>query len=109
MLTVNKTRNGQLDQYAGNMQDLRSASLPDVIQQQQSGLKQTKNGLGGELRLFKCLTCGKDFKQKSTLLQHERIHTDSRPYGAALTHDHDGVSSELQAKNVTGVMCKKSV
>lgn len=34
-----------------------------------------------ELRLFKCLTCGKDFKQKSTLLQHERIHTDSRPYG----------------------------
>lgn len=63
------------------MQDLRSASLPDVIQQQQAGLKQTKNGLGGELRLFKCLTCGKDFKQKSTLLQHERIHTDSRPYG----------------------------
>lgn len=33
-----------------------------------------------DLRLFKCLTCGKDFKQKSTLLQHERIHTDSRPY-----------------------------
>lgn len=27
--------NGQLDQYASNMQDLRSASLPDVIQQQQ--------------------------------------------------------------------------
>ncbi|XP_063920851.1 zinc finger protein 502 isoform X2 [Zophobas morio] len=73
--------NGQLDQYPGNMQDLRSASLPDVIQQQQSNLKPNKNGLGGELRLFKCLTCGKDFKQKSTLLQHERIHTDSRPYG----------------------------
>lgn len=36
---------------------------------------------GSDLRLFKCLTCGKDFKQKSTLLQHERIHTDSRPYG----------------------------
>ncbi|EEZ99839.2 Zinc finger protein 470-like Protein [Tribolium castaneum] len=75
-------RNGQLDQYSGTMQDLRSASLPDVIQQQQQqSLKQSKNGLGGELRLFKCLTCGKDFKQKSTLLQHERIHTDSRPYG----------------------------
>lgn len=73
--------NGQLDQYASNMQDLRSASLPDVIQQQQNGMKQNKNSLGGELRLFKCLTCGKDFKQKSTLLQHERIHTDSRPYG----------------------------
>lgn len=36
-----------------------------------------------DLRLFKCLTCGKDFKQKSTLLQHERIHTDSRPYGCS--------------------------
>ncbi|XP_071057416.1 zinc finger protein 90 isoform X2 [Onthophagus taurus] len=70
----------QLDQYTNNMQDLRAAALPDVIQQQQNGLKQGK-GLGGELRLFKCLTCGKDFKQKSTLLQHERIHTDSRPYG----------------------------
>ncbi|KAL9906250.1 myeloid zinc finger 1 isoform X2 [Glossina fuscipes] len=33
-----------------------------------------------DLRLFKCLTCGKDFKQKSTLLQHDRIHTDARPY-----------------------------
>ncbi|XP_019760763.1 zinc finger protein 768 isoform X6 [Dendroctonus ponderosae] len=71
---------GQLDQYS-NMQDLRSASLPDVIQQQQANLKKASNGLNGELRLFKCLTCGKDFKQKSTLLQHERIHTDSRPYG----------------------------
>ncbi|CAH0546610.1 unnamed protein product [Brassicogethes aeneus] len=69
-----------LDQY--NMQDLRSATLPDVIQQhQQGGMKKHQNGLSGELRLFKCLTCGKDFKQKSTLLQHERIHTDSRPYG----------------------------
>lgn len=73
--------NGQLDHYASNMQDLRSAALPDVIQQQQAGLKKNTNGLSGELRLFKCLTCGKDFKQKSTLLQHERIHTDSRPYG----------------------------
>ncbi|XP_059475278.1 endothelial zinc finger protein induced by tumor necrosis factor alpha-like isoform X2 [Neocloeon triangulifer] len=36
---------------------------------------------GSELRLFKCQACGKDFKQKSTLLQHERIHTDARPYG----------------------------
>ncbi|XP_065161014.1 myeloid zinc finger 1-like isoform X1 [Atheta coriaria] len=82
----------QLDQY-NNMQDIRSAaaaaaaaaSLPDVIQQQQqqqqNGMKNSSKGLGNELRLFKCLTCGKDFKQKSTLLQHERIHTDSRPYG----------------------------
>lgn len=74
--------NGQLDQYANQMQDLRAASLPDVIQNQHGvGMKKNPNGLSGELRLFKCLTCGKDFKQKSTLLQHERIHTDSRPYG----------------------------
>ncbi|CAB3376125.1 Hypothetical predicted protein [Cloeon dipterum] len=38
-------------------------------------------GVKSELRLFKCQVCGKDFKQKSTLLQHERIHTDARPYG----------------------------
>lgn len=41
----------------------------------------TAKSKNSDLRLFKCLTCGKDFKQKSTLLQHERIHTDSRPYG----------------------------
>ncbi|KFB40597.1 AGAP011544-PA-like protein [Anopheles sinensis] len=41
----------------------------------------SKSSKNSDLRLFKCLTCGKDFKQKSTLLQHERIHTDSRPYG----------------------------
>lgn len=35
------------------------------------------------LRLFKCTTCGKDFKQKVALQQHERIHTDSRPYGCS--------------------------
>ncbi|XP_074038137.1 zinc finger protein jim isoform X1 [Leptinotarsa decemlineata] len=73
--------NNQLDQYSSNMQDLRAAALPDVIQQQHAGMKKHTNGMSGELRLFKCLTCGKDFKQKSTLLQHERIHTDSRPYG----------------------------
>jgi myeloid zinc finger protein 1 len=46
-------------------------------QQQQAANKAAKS----ELRLFKCQVCGKDFKQKSTLLQHERIHTDARPYG----------------------------
>ncbi|XP_032309557.1 zinc finger protein 768 isoform X3 [Drosophila ananassae] len=39
-----------------------------------------KNKPHSDLRLFKCLTCGKDFKQKSTLLQHDRIHTDARPF-----------------------------
>lgn len=66
---VNFFKGGQLDQYTSNMQDLRSAALPDVIQQQQANLKKSASGLSGELRLFKCLTCGKDFKQKSTLLQ----------------------------------------
>ncbi|KAL5291851.1 jim family protein [Megaselia abdita] len=42
--------------------------------------KSHNNHSGSDLRLFKCLTCGKDFKQKSTLLQHDRIHTDARPF-----------------------------
>lgn len=66
----------------GSVPDLRS-TLPDIVSQGQDGsvTKQRKPNPNGDLRLFKCLTCGKDFKQKSTLLQHERIHTDSRPYG----------------------------
>lgn len=32
-------------------------------------------------RQFPCPTCGKDFKQKSTMLQHKRIHNDARPFG----------------------------
>lgn len=66
---------GPLDQYA--TPELRH--LPDIVQPEQP--KPRKHNPNAELRLFKCLTCGKDFKQKSTLLQHERIHTDSRPYG----------------------------
>lgn len=66
---------GPLDQYA--TPDLRH--LPDIVQPEPP--KPRKHNPNSELRLFKCLTCGKDFKQKSTLLQHERIHTDSRPYG----------------------------
>lgn len=46
MLTSLGPDAGQLDQYASNMQDLRSASLPDIIQQQQAALKQNKNSLG---------------------------------------------------------------
>ncbi|XP_045464954.1 zinc finger protein 250-like isoform X1 [Harmonia axyridis] len=71
--------NGHLDQFSQSMPDLRSVPLPEVGDQQHS-MKPQKS-MSAELRLFKCLTCGKDFKQKSTLLQHERIHTDSRPYG----------------------------
>ncbi|KAL0822282.1 hypothetical protein ABMA28_004395 [Loxostege sticticalis] len=66
---------GPLDQYT--TPELRH--LPDIVQPEPP--KPRKHNPNSELRLFKCLTCGKDFKQKSTLLQHERIHTDSRPYG----------------------------
>lgn len=64
-----------LDQY----------SIPDILpgqnMHQTSPSPASMKSKGSDLRLFKCLTCGKDFKQKSTLLQHERIHSDSRPYG----------------------------
>ncbi|KAI4498150.1 hypothetical protein M0802_006636 [Mischocyttarus mexicanus] len=64
-------------QYASPGAPNMATGLPDIVQQ--SG--KSSKGANSDLRLFKCLTCGKDFKQKSTLLQHERIHTDSRPYG----------------------------
>ncbi|XP_055630809.1 endothelial zinc finger protein induced by tumor necrosis factor alpha-like isoform X2 [Toxorhynchites rutilus septentrionalis] len=63
---------------------LEQYAVPDLIHGNQihhTPSNGTHKSKGSELRLFKCLTCGKDFKQKSTLLQHERIHTDSRPYG----------------------------
>ncbi|KXJ77881.1 hypothetical protein RP20_CCG006259 [Aedes albopictus] len=64
---------------------LEQYAMPDLIHGGNQAHHGTTNGVhkskGSDLRLFKCLTCGKDFKQKSTLLQHERIHTDSRPYG----------------------------
>lgn len=54
-------------------------NMPDLLTQNMSTgnvtVKTTK-----DLRLFKCDTCGRAFRQKSTLLQHERIHTDTRPY-----------------------------
>lgn len=64
---------------------LNQYSIPDLLpghnMHQTSPSPGSMKSKGSDLRLFKCLTCGKDFKQKSTLLQHERIHTDSRPYG----------------------------
>lgn len=65
---------------------LEGYGMPDLLpggaaHQMPSPPTTTTKAKNSELRLFKCLTCGKDFKQKSTLLQHERIHTDSRPYG----------------------------
>lgn len=65
---------------------LDSYSMPDLLppghqMHQATPSPGSHKSKGSDLRLFKCLTCGKDFKQKSTLLQHERIHTDSRPYG----------------------------
>lgn len=63
---------------------LEHYGMPDILPGQslhQTTPSPSSMKKGSDLRLFKCLTCGKDFKQKSTLLQHERIHTDSRPYG----------------------------
>ncbi|XP_055692801.1 endothelial zinc finger protein induced by tumor necrosis factor alpha-like isoform X2 [Lutzomyia longipalpis] len=73
---------GGMDQTGSS---LDSFAMPDLLpgthQMHQATHGPSGKSKGSDLRLFKCLTCGKDFKQKSTLLQHERIHTDSRPYG----------------------------
>lgn len=65
---------------------------PELLNHQNSssgsGLKSHQKSIGtlsgsgsaDASRMFKCLACGKDFRQKSTLLQHERIHTDARPF-----------------------------
>lgn len=73
--------NGNTIEYA--MPDLLPGAAAAAVHQmhQTPSPPTAKNSKNSDLRLFKCLTCGKDFKQKSTLLQHERIHTDSRPYG----------------------------
>lgn len=66
-----------------NGTDLAGYTMPDLLHGNQlhQGANQGSHKKHSDLRLFKCMTCGKDFKQKSTLLQHDRIHTDSRPYG----------------------------
>ncbi|XP_055378519.1 zinc finger protein 37 isoform X2 [Condylostylus longicornis] len=72
-------QNGSLETYA--MPDLLPASGHNMHQNNTTPSPSThKTKPHSDLRLFKCLSCGKDFKQKSTLLQHERIHTDARPY-----------------------------
>lgn len=57
------------------------SNLPDLLNHSSSLGSKQPNKISNDVRLFKCATCGKDFKQKSTLFQHERIHTDARPYG----------------------------
>lgn len=75
---LNKTLGGVMDQST-----LEAYAMPDLLPSHQMHHHSSpgSKSKGSDLRLFKCLTCGKDFKQKSTLLQHERIHTDARPYG----------------------------
>lgn len=65
---------------------LEQYAIPDLLPGHMHQTSPQSGNLkkNSDLRLFKCLTCGKDFKQKSTLLQHERIHSDTRPYGSQL-------------------------
>ncbi|XP_073968378.1 uncharacterized protein isoform X4 [Rhodnius prolixus] len=77
-VVLTSLNSSELAEFHSGMPELLSGGLKGMSGNNSSGNSQGKNC---ELRLFKCLTCGKDFKQKSTLLQHERIHTDSRPYG----------------------------
>lgn len=74
-----------MEQAQQALEQYNAQGIPDLLpghnMHQTSPSPGSIKSKGSDLRLFKCLTCGKDFKQKSTLLQHERIHTDSRPYG----------------------------
>lgn len=55
----------------GNKGVVGTPSLPDVIQ----------HGRSAGMPLYvRCPICEKEFKQKSTLLQHGCIHIESRPY-----------------------------
>ncbi|XP_050053805.1 zinc finger protein 501-like isoform X1 [Aphis gossypii] len=51
-------------------------NMPDLIHQQQETSRKKKSNQ----RLFKCGSCGKNFKKKATLMQHELIHADSSPF-----------------------------
>lgn len=73
-----------MEQAQQALEQYSAQGMPDLLphnMHQTSPSPGSIKSKGSDLRLFKCLTCNKDFKQKSTLLQHERIHTDSRPYG----------------------------
>lgn len=66
-----------MEQAQQALEQYNAQGMPDLLPH---NMHQTSPSPGSikskeSLRLFKCLTCGKDFKQKSTLLQHERIHT----------------------------------
>lgn len=71
-----------MEQAQQALEQYNAQGIPDLLpghnMHQTSPSPGSIKSKGSDLRLFKCLTCGKDFKQKSTLLQHERIHTDSR-------------------------------
>jgi len=64
--------------FGGNLSALqylkqgKDGRLPDLLQQQQ--------GNRGMPLYVRCPICQKEFKQKSTLLQHGCVHIESRPY-----------------------------
>lgn len=47
------------------------------------GLQSQLSSTSSDGRIYKCEQCGRQFRQKTTLQQHERTHSDSRPYECA--------------------------
>jgi uncharacterized Zn-finger protein len=60
------------DQWVLMQPSLTSANLAEAEVQTES-----------DGRIYKCDQCGRQFRQKTTLQQHERTHSDSRPYACS--------------------------
>lgn len=63
------------------------STVQDQSQQHPKNQKSNENGQNNssessqnDEKQFACAACNKSFKLKSTLMQHERIHLDSRPF-----------------------------
>jgi myeloid zinc finger protein 1 len=71
--------------FGGNLSALqylkqgKDGRLPDLLQQHQHQQSASQANRGMPLYV-RCPICQKEFKQKSTLLQHGCVHIESRPY-----------------------------